>query len=96
MSKVSMEIGDVLDEAALASDALEDLKENIATLKSTYQEILDDQRSGEFIKEFNESIGEIIEKVDELANSSIGQIIAGIQAVAQEIESVDGEISSQM
>lgn len=94
MANIKIDVEYVLDEASKANSSLEELKDNLNKLRNTYQDILDDQKSDEFIKEFKESLGEILEKTEELSNSAIGEIIAGLETIAEEIDNIDNEIAT--
>lgn len=95
MSQIKTDVEYVLGEVSKADSNLNEMKENISNLKKSYESVLEDQKSPEFINEFRESIGELIEQVEKLSDESIGQLITGLENIANTMEQLDEEMSSQ-
>lgn len=62
MADIKVDVALVLSQSKKASNELENVKHCIESLKRIYSDFLGDMKSNEFIKEFEESIEELIEQ----------------------------------
>lgn len=93
MDEIKVDVALILEQSKQASNALENMEYCIKDLKQKYSAYLDDMKSNEFIKEFDESIGELLEQTEDLSNESIKQVIDGLATIAEAIDDADIALS---
>lgn len=93
MNDIKIDVDFILEQSNAASEALENMVYCISQLKKTYNDTLSEMKSNEFIKEFNESIGDLIEETDKISEESIEGIIKALADLASIFEDADINLS---
>lgn len=93
MPDIKIDVVFISEQSKLASEALENMMYCIQELKNTYTDVLGEMKSDEFIKEFDESIEELLNETDKISEESIEGIIKALADLATIFEDADISMS---
>lgn len=96
MSEIKVDLEFLNSEKNTCATALENLKEHIENIKNKYKEILDNQKSDEFIKEFEESMDEIVEQLEKMSEESFEEILNSIEKLGITFTETDENLAKPM
>lgn len=89
MNDIKIDVEFITEQANNANEALENMMFCIESLKKTYSDILDDMESKEFIREFDESIEQLLKQVDKVSEGTVEGIIQSLSDLSEAFEQQD-------